>query len=36
MYILMNMGVKNLLAAAFLFLVLAAPVVLGCITTCKL
>jgi hypothetical protein len=26
----MNIGVKNLLAAAFLFLVIAAPVVLAC------
>jgi hypothetical protein len=30
----MNIGVKNLLAAALLFLVMAAPVALACIVTC--
>ena len=32
----MNIGVKNLLAAALLFLVMAAPVVLACVDSCTL
>jgi hypothetical protein len=30
----MNIGVKNLLAAALLFLVMAAPVALACVNLC--
>jgi hypothetical protein len=30
----MNIGIKNLLAAALLFLVMAAPVALACIALC--
>ena len=30
----MSIGVKNLLAAALLFLVMAAPVALACVVTC--
>jgi hypothetical protein len=30
----MNIEVKNLLAAALLFLVMAAPVALACVTYC--
>ncbi len=32
----MNIGVKNLLAAALLFLVMAVPVVLACAQSCTL
>jgi hypothetical protein len=32
----MNIGVKNLLVAALLFLVMAAPVVLACVNNCNL
>ena len=31
----MNIGVKNLLAAALLFLVMVAPVALACVNLCN-